>query len=339
MFRKLLAPIALALVVAFAAMAVAARPESTEATTPLTSEEQAFLTLINNYRQQNGLGTLTVDTKLQDASEWMSIDMGVNAYFSHTDSLGRDPWARMAAFGYNYNTWKGENLAAGTSSAQTAFNLWKDSPGHNANMLGANYTAIGIARRYTAGSPYSWYWTTDFGGFLSSPMPPQSSTTPTPAPSATPTPAPTATPTPVPTATPTPAPTATPSPTPAPPGSDSDGDGFTNGAESAIGSNSSLSCGNPDTTKPGWPSLNWPADLAAGASANKVDMSDLTSFLAPVRRLDTSPGDADFDARWDLVPGKGIFEDNINLQDLTTVILTEPPMFGGQRAYGGPSCQ
>jgi uncharacterized protein YkwD len=122
----------------------------------------------------------------------------------------------MAFFGYNYNTWKGENLAAGTSSAQTAFNLWQNSPGHNSNMLGANFTAIGIARRYTAGSPYGWYWTTDFAGFVSSPMPPQSSTTPTPAPTATPTPppAPTATPTPAPTATPTPAPTASPTPVP-----------------------------------------------------------------------------------------------------------------------------
>ncbi len=312
MLRKLLAPIAVALIVAAAAMAVAARPDTTAATTPLDTEEQAFLTLINNYRQQNGLGALTVDTKLQDASEWMSVDMGVNAYFSHTDSLGRDPWTRMAFFGYNYNTWKGENLAAGTSSAQTAFNLWHDSPGHNSNMLGANYTAIGIARRYTAGSPYGWYWTTDFGGFLSSPMPPQSSATPTPAPTATPTPA---------------------------PGADPDGDGFSNAVESAIGSNSSLSCGNPDTTKPGSPSRNWPADVAGGTSANKVDLSDLSSFLAPVRRLGTSPGDADYDARWDLVPGKGIFATTINVSDMTALLTVTPPMFGGQRAFGGPSCQ
>ncbi len=216
MLRKLLAPIVLALIVAAGALAIAGRPGPTTATTPLDAEEQAFLTLINNYRQQNGLNTLTVDTKLQDASEWMSIDLGVRAdhVFSHIDSLGRDPWTRMAFFGYNYNTWKGENLAAGTSSAQTAFNLWRDSPGHNSNMLGANFTAIGIARRYTAGSPYGWYWTTDFGGFVSSPMPPQSSATPTPVPTASPTLAPTASPTPPPTASPTPAPSASPTPAP-----------------------------------------------------------------------------------------------------------------------------
>src|SRR5512132_1187002 len=91
MLRKLLAPIVIALVIAAASTVIASPSSVTTATTPLSTEEQAFLTLINNYRQQNGLGTLTVDTKLQDASEWMSVDMGVNAYFSHTDSLGRDP--------------------------------------------------------------------------------------------------------------------------------------------------------------------------------------------------------------------------------------------------------
>ena len=336
MVRKLIAPIGIAFVLA-AAMIIAAPSGNSSAAAPLDSEEAAFLVLINNYRQQNGLGTLTVDSKLQDASEWMSVDMGVNAYFSHTDSLGRDPWTRMAFFGYNYNTYKGENLAAGTSSAQAAFNLWHDSPGHNANMLGANYTAIGIGRAYTAGSPYGWYWTTDFGGYVSSPMPPQSSSTPSS--SASPSPTRSPTPTPVPTATPTPAPTATPTPTPAPPGADTDGDGFSTAVEAAVGSNSTLACGNPDTTKPGSPSRNWPADVAGGTSANKVDMSDLMSFIAPVHHLGTSPGDAGYDPRWDLVPGKGMFAETINVSDMTALLTVAPPMFSGQRAFGGPACQ
>lgn len=335
MIGKVLAPLTAALLLAAAAVVLAAPSDTTTAATPLDTEEQAFLTLINNYRSQNGLSTLTVDTKLQDASEWMSVDMGVNAYFSHTDSLGRDPFVRMSAFGYNYNTWKGENLAAGTSSAQTAFDLWRNSPGHNSNMLGSNYNAIGVARAQTVGSPYGWYWTTDFGGYVSSPFPPQSSATPTPSPTA----APTATPTPAPTATPTPAPTASPTPTPPSSPGDTDGDGFTNTIENAIGSNSSLSCGNPDTTKPGWPSRNWPADVAGGSSANKVDLQDIGSFLSPVRRLGTSPGNAAYDARWDLVPGNGTFPTRINISDLTALLTVTPAMFGGQRAFGGPSCQ
>ena len=91
-------------------------------------------------------------------------------------------------------------------------------------------------------------------------------------------------------------------------------------------------------TKPGNPSKNWPADLAAGASANKVDLADVLSFISPVRRFNTSPGDSGYDVRWDVSPGAGAFLETINLQDLTTVITVTAPMFAGARAFGGPSC-
>jgi uncharacterized protein YkwD len=168
----------------------------TAASPELDSEEQAFVTLINNYRQQNGLRPLAIDWEMENSSDWMSGDMGQKAYFSHTDSLGRDPWTRMCSFGYCYNTWKGENIAAGFTTAASVFTAWQNSPGHNANMLGPNYTAMGISRVYTAGSPYTWYWTNDFGGVQSGAAAPAgSTTTPTPSPSPTVVPA---TPSPVP---------------------------------------------------------------------------------------------------------------------------------------------
>ncbi len=315
----------------------------------LDSEEQLFLTLINQYRQDNGAGALVGTTTLENAAVWMSGDMGANAYFSHTDSTGRDPWTRLCDFQYCFNTWKGENLVAGASGAQQAFDLWKDSPGHNANMLNANYNVIGIGRVYTAGSPYGWYWTTDFGGYIpaaptpsGTASPPPATATPTPAPTATPSPAPTPTqaptPSPAPTASPTPSPPPAPTPTPFNP-TDVDNDGFTNAVEIAIATNFSQNCGNFDTSKPGSPSRNWPADLASETtSADRVDMSDIGSFLAPVRRVNTSPGDAGYDVRWDLVPGAGIFDHVVNLQDIISLVTLKPAMFGGASAFNGPSC-
>jgi len=47
----------------------------------IDGEEQAFLTLINDYRQANGLGTLSFDSQLNNASEWMSGDMAANNYW------------------------------------------------------------------------------------------------------------------------------------------------------------------------------------------------------------------------------------------------------------------
>jgi CubicO group peptidase (beta-lactamase class C family) len=88
---------------------------------------------------------------------------------------------------------------------------------------------------------------------------------------------------------------------------------------------------------------SWPSDLVSTTpdSANKVTLTDLTSFLAPSRRFDTSPGDAAFDTRWDLVTGAGLFPKMVNLTDLTALLAGPtgyPPMFGGVRAFSGPAC-
>jgi uncharacterized protein YkwD len=147
--------------------AAAPAPPPTPEPTPdgsLEPEEAAFLALINQYRQSRGLAPLAINPNLTAAAEWMSQDMAAKGYFSHTDSLGRDPFQRMAAFGYTANTWKGENIAAGYQTAAQVMAGWQSSAGHNANMLNGNVTVIGIGRAYKAGSPYGHYWTTTFGG-------------------------------------------------------------------------------------------------------------------------------------------------------------------------------
>ena len=68
------------------------------------------------------------------------------------DSAGRDPFVRMTAFGYNYGGYRGENIAAGYNDAARTFNLWRNSPGHNANMLNSNFKVIGISRAYCSSS-------------------------------------------------------------------------------------------------------------------------------------------------------------------------------------------
>ena len=169
--RSLLAGGAAAGVLTFAGIAGVVRGNpAAEALTNCTvsnlstdSEEAAFLTLINAYRAQNGRGALALSTNLSRASTWHGNDMGTNGYFSHTDSLGRSPSTR--ARDCDYPGGAGENIAAGTvwDTAQEAFTAWQNSSGHNANMLNANYTMIGIARVYVSGSRYGWYWVTNFG--------------------------------------------------------------------------------------------------------------------------------------------------------------------------------
>jgi len=137
------------------------------ATTPLDVEEQDFLVMLNQYRQQNGLGALSACTSLNRAAQGHSENMRDQNFFSHTGLDGSSPWDRCCdacyALGCGPQTAMAENIAAGNSGALATFNQWKNSPGHNANMLGSSYTVIGIGRA-TGGGTYGTYWTTDFGG-------------------------------------------------------------------------------------------------------------------------------------------------------------------------------
>jgi uncharacterized protein YkwD len=130
-------------------------------------ETRRFLVLINRYRMQKSLRPLSMDRTLQRAAQWMSDDMAAKSYLSHNDSRGRDPFKRLAAFGYNYNTNKGENVAAGQKTAEEALESWQSSKGHNRNMLDPQFTVIGIGFSYEKNSKYGWYWATSFGGLKS----------------------------------------------------------------------------------------------------------------------------------------------------------------------------
>jgi hypothetical protein len=133
--------------------------------------------------------------------------------------------------------------------------------------------------------------------------------------------------------------------------SDEDGDGrvndgcpqsgtFSEGAFN-IGTGTLNPCHVGATTPP---SPSWPSDFVSGGipiSTDKITITDVTAFLAPTRRLNTSPGNANFNARWDLVPGRGLLADWINVNDLTALLAGTtgfPPMFSGARAFNGPTC-
>jgi hypothetical protein len=99
---------------------------------------------------------------------------------------------------------------------------------------------------------------------------------------------------------------------------------------------------------PGGPNWGWPPNLYSQveipSSPHLVDIKDVTSFLSPVRRYGTSPPDAYFHPRWDLLPGRGLFASWINIQDITalfagpTAFPPMPPFSGVRRVLGGPAC-
>src|SRR5215210_3688896 len=154
-------------------------------TLTLNQQEREFLELINNYRRQNGITTpLEVSLALTKAAKWHSASMGSDRYFSHNDNQGRTFTKRMEEFGYTHGGLRAENITAGQATAATAFDQWKNSSGHNENMLNPAFRVIGIAFVHTPGSPYGYYWTTTFGAHfdqtlaLNAPAPPSATPTP-----------------------------------------------------------------------------------------------------------------------------------------------------------------
>jgi uncharacterized protein YkwD len=127
------------------------------------TEENAFLTLINQYRAENGLKPLALSQTLSEAADAHSRDMAGNNFMSHDGSNGSQPENRMRDNGYTAFSWSAENIFAGDKSAAEAFAWWKSSPGHNANMLDPKLSAIGIGRAGNPDSDLGWYWTTTFG--------------------------------------------------------------------------------------------------------------------------------------------------------------------------------
>lgn len=178
----------------------------------IVPEEVELLRLINEYRTQNGLGTLAISPSLQRASSFISRDMATSPYyFSHTDRYGRTPGTRMTECGFdNPYTWRGENLAAGQGTPEDAMIAWKGSPGHNALMLDPKYVAIGIGFVRNPSAPYVSYWSLDVAsdfGFTENPNPSPSPIIIPPSPASSPI---------VASAAPSPSPTPTPPPTPIP---------------------------------------------------------------------------------------------------------------------------
>jgi len=147
--------------------ACSADPSAVDPDAALDAEEDAFLVLLNEYRAANQLPPLAGCHSLDRASQLHSNEMRDHDFFSHTDRDGGKSWHRACEACYEGacepSVLVGENLAAGNAGAKATLQQWQGSPGHNANMLRAEYQVIGIGRA-TGGGTLGAYWTTVFGG-------------------------------------------------------------------------------------------------------------------------------------------------------------------------------
>lgn len=129
----------------------------------LSSQEQLLAQLINDYRKGSKLATCT---SLNRAAQDHANDMRDRKYFSHTSKDGSRFWERACDAGYQQGcgptTWMGEIIARTPwdSTAPYVFNLWKNSPGHDAQMTKESFAVMGIG--YACGGALGDYWVVDF---------------------------------------------------------------------------------------------------------------------------------------------------------------------------------
>lgn len=123
--------------------------------------ETQLLQWINQERVSKKLAPLTLQSQLNAAALAHSVDMACNNFMDHTGSDKSTYSQRIKAQGYKAAK-DNENIYAG-GPAQDAFDWWKGSPIHYANMMSSQVTQIGIGYAFYSGSKYGGYYTLTFG--------------------------------------------------------------------------------------------------------------------------------------------------------------------------------
>ena len=114
-------------------------------------------TLVNATRTQAGLPALKVNGTLTSSANAYAKLMADRNFFSHDGIDGSSPQSRIKASGYA-GRFKGEALAAGQSSPQSALNTWLNSPAHRDILMDRNAVEVGIGYYSKPGTTYTTYW-------------------------------------------------------------------------------------------------------------------------------------------------------------------------------------
>jgi uncharacterized protein YkwD len=128
--------------------------------------EVQVLALINQARQNTGLGPLSLRKELANAAQVHSFDMACNSLLSHIGSDGANWYGRVTAQGYANSSSARENIYAGSpefgGDPQGAVNWWMNSQIHRDNILNPNVSEIGIGYAYSPTSQFGGYYTLVF---------------------------------------------------------------------------------------------------------------------------------------------------------------------------------
>ncbi len=118
--------------------------------------------LINSHRATHGRGPLTINPQLMAAAKAHSRDMARRGAMSHKGSNGSSHKTRARRAGYKPRN-VSENVAAGYNNTSDVIKIWKNSRGHNANLLLRGAKHMGMALSVNSKTRLETYWTLVIG--------------------------------------------------------------------------------------------------------------------------------------------------------------------------------
>lgn len=150
---------------------VVAVPEKLPTADAMPRVGARVLELVNKARSQSrkcgarsmrSVPPLRMSAVLSRAALGHAQDMSAHKLFEHRGSDGSTPAIRATRAGYNWMA-IGENIAEGPADAQTAVQGWLDSPGHCVNIMGPQFTEMGLAYFTDFEHKGEVYWAQMFG--------------------------------------------------------------------------------------------------------------------------------------------------------------------------------
>jgi len=119
--------------------------------------QNQVLASINELRRKQGLVPLKANPALAAAAFEQSASMAEHGFFAHESYGGSPFWKRVAAkYAGRSGSWSvGENLVFRSPqlNAQTALELWLQSPEHKSNMLSPTWREIGLGAVHVSSAP------------------------------------------------------------------------------------------------------------------------------------------------------------------------------------------
>lgn len=127
-------------------------------------EEIKFIEILNRARIEKNLQPLEIDPNLVRAARYHAMDMAKENYFSHESqnkvknklTKSQGTFERIKLFYKDGGN--SENIHAGSSDAEGAYESWFNSPGHFENLFRESSKKVGIGLMYDPNSEYKYYW-------------------------------------------------------------------------------------------------------------------------------------------------------------------------------------